>query len=107
MERSFEAKAGKKTRRQYTKEFKLEALRLSRQPGMGPSRVAKDLGINRSMLSAWSKQLEESGQEAFRGHGNRAELEQENVMLRRRLRIVEEEREILKKAAIWFAKESQ
>lgn len=104
---SFKEKAGRQTRRQYTKEFKLEAVRLAKQPGMGQSRVAKDLGISRSLLSSWTKALVQTGPDAFRGHGNRTELENEVAVLRRRLRIAEEERDILKKAAIWFAKESE
>ena len=102
-----ERKMGVRTRRQYTKEFKLEALRLCEQPGMGPSRVAKDLGISRTLLCAWSQQLKESPKEAFRGHGTRTELEGELEALRRRVRVLEEERDILKKAATWFAKESE
>ena len=107
MKNTREGKAGRQTRRQYTKEFKLEALRLCEQPGMGPSQVAKDLGINRTMLCSWSKQLKDSPKEAFRGHGTRTELEGELAALRRRVRVLEEERDILKKAATWFAKESE
>ncbi len=107
MKNSNEGKSGKKTRRQYTKEFKLEALRLCQQPGMGPSKVAEDLGINRSMLGNWAKQLKDSPKDAFRGHGTRTELEGEVAALRRRIRVLEEERDILKKAATWFAKESE
>lgn len=107
MKADHEVKAGKQSRRQYTREFKLEALRLCRQPGMGPSRVAEDLGINRSMLASWAKQMKDAPQDAFRGHGNRTELEGELAALRRRVRVLEEERDILKKAATWFAKESE
>ncbi len=96
-----------KPRRQYTQEFKREAIRLSRQPGMGPSQVAKDLGINRTMLSTWIRAADTEGGDAFRGHGNRTELEAENAALKRRVRVLEEERDILKKAATWFAKQSE
>ena len=96
-----------KPRKQYTKDFKREAIRLSRQPGVGPGQVARDLGINRTMLSTWIKKAETEGTDAFRGQGNRTELEAENASLKRRLRIAEEERDILKKAAIWFAKASE
>ena len=107
MKKPDEAKAGRNTRRQFTKEFKLEALRLCEQPGMSVSQVARDLGIHRGMLYAWSQQLKESPEEAFRGHGKRTRLESENAALKRRIRVLEEERDILKKAAAWFAKESQ
>ncbi len=92
MKSSIEGKAGKMTRRQYTKEFKIEALRLCQQPGMGPSRVAEDLSINRSMLGFGAKQIKDSPKEAFRGHGHRTEEEHEVAALRRRIRVLEEER---------------
>jgi transposase len=94
-------------RRQYTEEFKREAIRLAGQPGLGPTQVAKDLGINRTMLSTWIRQAATAGGDAFRGNGNRTALELENFTLKRRIRVLEEEREILKKAATWFAKESR
>jgi|ERR1043165_1377997 transposase len=97
----------KKPRKQYTKEFKREAIRLCRQPGKGPSQVAYELGIERSLLYQWEKALSTEGADAFRGHGHRTAAESELESLRRRLRVVEEERDILKKAAIWFAKESE
>lgn len=97
----------KQSRRQYTKEFKQEAVRLAQQPGMRINQIARDLGINRTMLSSWIRKSLTEGGDAFRGHGNRKELEQENAVLKRRLRVLEEERDILKKAATWFAKESE
>ncbi len=96
-----------KTRKRYSEEFKREAIRLSRQPGMNQSQVAKDLGIHRSLLTNWIRLAGSEGRDAFRGNGNRTELEAENLSLRRRLRIAEEERDILKKAATWFAKQSE
>ena len=96
-----------KPRKQYTKEFKREAVRLCCEPGKGPSQVAYDLGINRSMLSTWIRASSTEGDDAFRGHGNLTAEESELASLKRRLRVVEEERDILKKAAIWFAKESE
>jgi len=97
----------KKPRRQYTKAFKHEAIRLCGEPGMGPSQVAQDLGICRSMLSTWIHKASKEGEEAFRGQGNRTAAEQENFALKRRIRVLEEERDILKKAATWFAKASE
>lgn len=94
-------------RRQYTEEFKREAIRLAREGGLGPTQVARDLGINRTMLSTWIRKAGTEGTDAFRGHGNRTALEAENAALLRRIRVLEEERDILKKAATWFAKESR
>ena len=96
-----------KRRQQYTKEFKREAIRLSRQPGMNQSQVANDLGIHRSLLTHWIAQAKTEGTDAFRGNGNRTALEAEVLSLRRQLRIAQEERDILKKAATWFAKQTE
>lgn len=86
-----------KPRRQYTKEFKAEAVRLAALPGMGPTKAASDLGLDRSLISQWSKQAVEEGHDAFRGHGVRTAQEEELVALRRRITVLEQEREILKK----------
>ena len=96
-----------KARKQYTAKFKQEAVRLSQQPGLGSGQVAKDLGINRTMLSTWIRKASTEGSDTFRGHGQRTVLEAENQTLKRRLWVAEEERDILKKAAIWFAKASE
>ena len=95
------------SRRKYSAEFKREAIALCQQPGMGPGKVAKDLGINRSMLSEWIQKARKEGKEAFRGNGRRTSAAAENEALKRRIRILEEERDILKKAATWFAKQSE
>ena len=94
-------------RRQHTPEFKREAVRLVCESGNGLNQTARDLGIHRSILSRWVHNASTEGSDAFRGHGNRTALEQENATLHRRIRVLEEERDILKKAATWFAKESQ
>ena len=104
---SSEGKAGKKTRRQYPKAYKREAVRLSHDPSTRPSPVARELGISRSLLSSWVAAASSEGADAFRGHGKRKALEAENAALQRRIRVLEEERDILKKAAPWFAKESE
>lgn len=102
-------KKGKETkpRRKHSKEFKLEAVRLSQQPGMSVTQVADDLGISRSMLFNWTRKLKTEQSDAFRGNGNRAQLLNENEVLKRKIRQLEMERDILKKAATWFAKESE
>jgi transposase len=101
-------KEGKpKSRRRYTAEFKHEAIALCAQPGMGPSRVAEDLGINRTMLSTWIRKAQTEGGDAFRGNGKRTAQAAELERLKRENRILREERDILKKAATWFAKESE
>jgi transposase len=102
------AAKGKKpasNRKQYTKEFKAEAVRLSQLPGMGPTKTAQDLGVDRSLISQWTKHLAQEGTEAFRGHGVRTAHEEELLTMRRRITVLEQEREILKKATEFFMKE--
>jgi transposase len=90
----------------YTKEFKLEAIRLMREGKKPASEIAMELGIRRNQLYKWEKELVANNEEAFSGRGrpskaNQSEvatLKQENDKLR-------EEVEILKKAAAYFARE--
>ena len=93
-------------RRQFTREFKLEAVRLVKQ-GQSVSKVATALGIRPDMLRNWRRQVEGSGseKEIFRGHGRVTSQEGELRLLRRELARVTEERDFLKKAAAYFAKE--
>ncbi len=93
-------------RREFSTEFKEEAVNLVLEAGMGISEVAEDLDIGRSSLYNWVKQAEAD-------RGNEASdclttSEREDLKrLRRENRILKEERLILKKAAAFFAKESQ
>jgi transposase len=94
-----------KERKQYTKEFKEGAVRLVTEQGRTISDAAQSLGVSPWSLSRWIKAAKSEGGDAFRGHGQRTPLEQENFELRRRVRQLEEERAILKKAAAYFARE--
>ena len=91
----------------YTKEFKLEAVRLMMESDRPSSEIAMELGIRRNQLYKWKEQLEKQGEVAFgKGRGRpRKEDESEVSRLRRELERVKEENEILKKAAVFFAKE--
>lgn len=91
-----------RTRRKFSKEYKVEAVRLSAQ--RGASAAAESLGVDTSLLYQWKKQLESEGAEAFRGNGNRTALEEENRQLKLENRRLREEAEILKKASAYFAK---
>src|ERR1044072_1807809 len=94
-------------RRQFTREFKLEAVRLVKS-GQSVSSVAVQLGIRPDMLRAWKRQVEGSAcclKELFRGQGRVTSQEQELRRLRHELARVTEERDFLKKAAAYFAKE--
>ena len=93
--------------RKYTREFKLEAVRLV-QKGNPAVRVAEQLGIRCDMLRHWRQQVEsnELGEtEVFPGKGRVANAEQEVRRLRQELELVTQERDFLKKAAAYFAKE--
>ena len=99
--------AGKKGRKVYTREFKIEAVRLAAQPGMTLSGVARDLGITQGVIGNWKRML---GNEPDRGSpptGRLSAEAEENQRLRNENAILREERDILKKAAAYFAKESR
>ncbi len=93
-----------KERKQYTKGFKEGAVRLVTAQGRTQADVAKSLGISEWTLSRWVRAARTEGINAFRGHGQRTPLEQENFELRQKVEQLEEERAILKKAAAYFAR---
>jgi transposase len=93
-----------KPRRKHSLEFKLEAVRHVVEQGRTVSEVADGLGINRNMLSSWKKKFEAEGLLGSPGKAEKlSEIEEENRRLRRELAITRQEREILKKAAAYFA----
>lgn len=94
------------TRKKYTREFKEDAVRLVTEQGYRAAEAARNLGLDRGMLARWVKELQEEGAEAFRGNGQLSEREQELRRLREENRRLKLERDILKKAAAFFAKES-
>jgi transposase len=93
-------------RRRYTREFKLEAVRLV-ESGIPKARVSRDLGISNTVLKLWCQQVEEDKCEAFPGQGKMRPAEAELARLKRELTKVTAERDILKKALGYFAKEPQ
>ena len=98
---------GKKGSTHYPLAIKLEAVRLV-QKGNSASRVAEQLGIRCDMLRHWKQQVEANElteTEVFPGKGRVANAEQEVRRLRRELELVTQERDFLKKAAAYFAKE--
>ena len=92
-------------RKRYTREFKLEAVRLLKQSDQPATELARSLGIRRNLLYKWRDTLMEKGEASFPGSGRKRDYEQENAALRRELERVKEERDILKKAAAYFAKD--
>lgn len=91
-------------RRTYTKEFKVEAVRMVTEGGHRLSEVARDLGIHESLLGRWRRQIEQGAAEAFPGKGRLRPEQEELRRLQRDLARVTEEREILKKALAIFSK---
>ena len=92
-------------RKRYSAEFKREALRRANEPGVTDVLVAEELGINTQHLRRWRKALKQAGDDAFPGQGK--SRDDEMTRLRRRLAKAEQERDFLKEAAVFFAKESK
>lgn len=93
-------------RRNFTKEFKVEAVRLITEGGQSISKVARDLGIRDTMLGRWKKDWEQDAAVAFPGKGHLKPEEAELRHLRRENERLRMERDILKKAAALFSKDS-
>jgi len=92
-------------RRTFSAEFKREAVRLATQPGNAKTEVAKELGIHPNMLRKWVTQFDAGKWERTAGKALKTEQQQEIERLRRELQRVKTERDILKKAVAYFAKE--
>jgi len=88
----------------YSKEFKVEAIRLVEESDRPVAQIARELGIRQNQIYKWKEQLSDKGGTAFPGKGNISERDQENTRLRRELAKAKEEIEILKKASAYFAK---
>ena len=95
-----------KRRKVYTREFKVEAVRLATESGKSLAAVARDLGINENTLWNWRKELRADPRDAFPGKGRMKPLEEENRRLRRENLILRQERDFLKRAAVWLAQEA-
>ena len=94
------------TRKKYTTEFKLDAVRLVTEQGYNHSEAARNLGIDRGMIGRWVKEYKADESEAFRGNGKLTAEQEELRRLGEENRRLKLEREVLKKAAAFFAKES-
>ncbi len=92
-------------RRKYSEEFKREAVGLTRQPGASVSEVARDIGVGANLLFRWRRKFEGEGEKAFPGSG--VARDQELLALKRDLAKVKRERDFLRDAAAYFARESK
>ena len=91
-------------KRSFTREYKLEVLELARTSGKSKAQLERELGLTPGQIGNWEKALEQHREQAFPGTGHQTETEAELRRLRRELEIVRQERDILKKAMIVFAK---
>jgi transposase len=96
-----------KTRRNYTREFKLEAVRLLETSGKSASQLERELGIGGGGLSRWKRKFAEEGENAFPGHGRLAPDQEHVRHLERENEILRQERDILKKAVAIFSHPSR
>ena len=89
----------------YSKEFKLEAVRLAENADKPITDLARELGIRVNQIYKWKQQLSDKRGDAFPGHGKQLGKEAEITRLKKELSDAQEEIEILKKAAAYFARE--
>ena len=93
-------------RRTFSREFKLEAVRLVTERGVAVAQAVKDLEVHENVLRKWVRELRDAPQEAFPGNGKQKAQDAEIARLRKEFAKLKMERDILKKAAAYFAKES-
>jgi transposase len=93
-------------RRKFTREFKLEAVKLIKERGVSVAQASQDLGVHQTQLRQWVKDFESDPLQAFPGQGQMKPEQLEIERLRREVIKLKAERDILKKAAAYFAKES-
>ena len=92
-------------RKRYSAEFKREALRRANEEGVTDVLVAEELGISARQLRRWRDAVKKQADNPFPGEGNARD--QELMRLKRKLAKVEQERDFLKEAAAYFARESK
>ena len=94
------------SRRIFSREFKLEAVKMVSDRGVSVAQAARDLGLHENVLRKWVRDLKADPQHAFPGQGQMKPEQAEIAALRKEVAKLKMERDILKKAAAWFAKES-
>jgi|APSaa5957512622_1039677.scaffolds.fasta_scaffold69293_1 transposase len=93
-------------RKKYSKQFKIDAVQLVTEQGYNASEAARSLGINAGVLRRWKKQLLSGDEHNFPGNGKMSPEKEELIKLRKEVKQLKMEKEILKKATAFFAKES-
>ena len=95
----------KRPRKTYSREFKIEAVRMTTEGGISVAQAARDLEVNENTLHNWRRQFRQWGTAPNAGKEALSQAE-EIQRLRKDLAKVREERDFLKKAAVWLAKEA-
>ncbi len=95
------------TRKKYTKEFKLDAISLVLEQNYTRTEAAKNLGLNANVLGRWIKEHQNDDGQAFRGNGKLTPEQEEIRKLKAQVKRLEMEKDILKKATVFFAKETK
>lgn len=95
------------TRKKYSKEFKLDAISLVLEQGYSRAEAARSLEINATMLGRWIQAHQKDSDQAFRGNGKLTAEQQEIRRLKEEVRRLKMEKEVLKKATVFFAKETK
>jgi transposase len=90
-------------RKTYTREFKLQALRMITEQRLSVAEAARRLGVRDNLLRNWKKAAEQNGLDAFPGQGNLSQADAELARLRAENTRLRAERDLLKKAAAYFA----
>ncbi len=93
-------------RKKYSKEFKLDAVSLVSEQGYSRAEAARSLDINANMLGRWVKEHKIEDGQAFRGNGKLTPEQEEVRALRAQVKRLQMEKDILKKATVFFAKET-
>jgi transposase len=92
-------------RKKYSKEFKLDAVSLVTDQGYSRAAAARSLGLNSNMLGRWVSEHRTDGGQSFRGNGKLTPEQEEIRKLKSQVKNLQMEKEILKKATVFFAKE--
>jgi transposase len=95
-----------RTRKTYTPEFKLQAVAMILDQKLSVAEVARRLDVSQNLLHTWKKAVLKDGANAFPGSGHLSPIEEENRRLRAEVKRLETERDILKKATAFFARQT-
>ena len=95
-----------RTRRQHSREFKVEAVRLVRERGVTMAQAGRDLDVSVTLLRKWVREFAADPKDAFPGQGQQKPEDAELTRLRREVVRLKMERDILKKAAVYLGTES-